>query len=252
MTENRTFREKVVLVTGGTSGIGRATALAFGQQGASVMITGRDEKRGTEVVDRLRQEGARAEFMCVDLSDPDAPAGVVPAVLDRFGSLDIAFNNAGLLEDRGPLAEQPADVYEAVFGTNVRAVFMLMQAEIRTMLPTGGVIVNAASVSGVRQPNAGFGLYSASKAAVIALTRAAAMEYAEKNIRINAVSPGRVLTPMMEATGIATLEAVAASLPARRLGKPEEVAEAVLWLASDAASFVIGHNLNVDGGFLSQ
>ncbi|WP_419906761.1 SDR family NAD(P)-dependent oxidoreductase [Hoeflea sp.] len=250
--DTKPFDGKVALVTGGTSGIGRATALAFGRQGATVAVVGRDAERGREVVDLLRKEGGAAGFIRADLSDPVEPGTVVPAVQDRFGRLDIAFNNAGYLEERGLLADQGADVYEAVFGTNVRAVFLLMQAEIKTMLATGGVIVNAASVSGVRQPNTGFGLYSASKAAVLSMTKAAAMEYAEKDIRINAVSPGRVLTPMMEATGIAELDAVAASLPARRLGKPEEVAEAVLWLASDASSFVFGHNLNVDGGFLAM
>ncbi len=250
--EARLFDGKVALVTGGTSGIGRATALAFGRQGAAVAVAGRDAEKGRDVVELLRKEGADAELFSADLSESDAPGTLVPAVVDRFGKLDIAFNNAGFLEERGLLADQTNEVYKAVFDTNVRAVFLLMRAEIEAMLPAGGVIINAASVSGTRQPTAGFGLYSASKAAVISLTKTTAMEYADKNIRINTVSPGRVLTPMLEATGIAQLDAVATSLPAKRLGRPEEVAAAVLWLASDAASFVFGHNLNVDGGFLSQ
>ena len=251
-TDKGQFTGKVALVTGATSGIGRATALAFGQEGAAVAVAGRDVERGDAVVTELRAAGADAEMFPADLSQPEQVAEIVPRVLERFGHLDIAYNNAGYLEKREPLADQTAETYDEVFDVNVKSVFLLMQAEIRAMLPTGGAIVNAASVSGVRQPYAGFALYSASKAAVIALTRAAAMEYAERNIRINAVSPGRVLTPMMRGTGLADLKAIAANLPIRRLGEPEEVARAVLWLASDAASFVVGQNLSVDGGFLSQ
>lgn len=246
------FAGKVALVTGATSGIGRATALAFGHQGAAVAVVGRDRERGDAVVKELREAGADAAIFCADLSKLDVPGDIVSSVLEHFGKLDIAFNNAGFLEKRALLGDQPIAVYDTVFDVNLRSVVLMMQAEIAAMLPTGGVIINAGSVSGVRQPNAGFALYSASKAAVIALTKAAAMEYAEKGIRINTVSPGRVMTPMMEGTGLADLKAVAAALPIRRLGEPEEVAAAVLWLASDAASFVVGQNLSVDGGFLSQ
>jgi NAD(P)-dependent dehydrogenase (short-subunit alcohol dehydrogenase family) len=151
------------------------------------------------------------------------------------------------------LAEQSDEVFETIFATNLRAVFQCMKAELDVMTKHGGgVIVNNCSVSGVRNPNPGLALYSASKAAVLSLTRSAAMEYAPLGVRINAVSPGRVETPMMLASKIADMKAVAAGLPARRMGRPEEVAEAVIWLASDAASFVYGHNLCVDGGFLSQ
>jgi NAD(P)-dependent dehydrogenase (short-subunit alcohol dehydrogenase family) len=175
---------------------------------------------------------------------------MVEAAVDRFGRLDIAFNNAGHQERRALLADQTDAVFETVLATNLRSVFHAMQAEIPIMLRQGaGVIVNNASVTGVRNAYPGLALYAASKAAVIALTRAAALEYAPQGIRINAVSPGRIETPMMLASGVADMSAVAAGLPARRLGRPEEIAEAVLWLASDAAAFVIGHNLCVDGGF---
>ena len=243
---------KVALITGGTSGIGRATALAFARQGARVAIAGRSPERGAAVVEAIEAAGAEALFVPADLCEPPEIERVVPAVLERFGRLDIAFNNAGYQEPRALLADQPAETYDRVFDTNLRAVFLAMQAEIRAMQPAGGTIVNNASVSGVRNPNPGLALYSASKAAVISMTRSAAMEYADQGIRINAVSPGRVTTPMMLASKIADMKAVAAGLPLKRMGEPEEVAAAVLWLASDAASFVVGHNLSVDGGFLSQ
>ncbi|MBL8705466.1 MAG: SDR family oxidoreductase [Rhodospirillales bacterium] len=248
MTER--FRDRVVLVTGGTSGIGRATALAFAKEGAAVAVVGRDAARGDEVTQAC---GGGAVFLQADLADPRSCSAVVAQAVAKHGRIDIAFNNAGFQERRAPLHEQPDDVYDRVFDTNLRAVFLLMKAEIAAMLPHGrGVIVNNASVSGVRNPNPGLALYSASKAAAISLTRSAAMEYAPQGIRINAVSPGRVETPMMLASGIADMSAVAAGLPLRRLGTPEEVAAAVLFLASDEASFVVGQNLGVDGGFLSS
>jgi NAD(P)-dependent dehydrogenase (short-subunit alcohol dehydrogenase family) len=178
---------------------------------------------------------------------------MVDVALRSFGRLDIAFNNAGYQEPRALLAEQTDATFETVMATNLRAVFQAMRAELAVMVRQGdGVIVNNASVSGVRNPNPGLALYAASKAAVVSLTRSAAMEYAPLGIRINAVSPGRVETPMMLGSNIADMAVVAAGLPARRLGYPGEVAEAVAWLASDEAGFVIGHNLCVDGGFLAQ
>ena len=246
------FGGKVALITGGTSGIGQATALAFARRGARVAIAGRSLERGAAVVAKIEATGAEALFVPADLCEALEIESIVPAVLERFGRLDVAFNNAGYQEPRALLAEQPAEAYDTVFDTNLRAVFLSMQAEVRAMLPAGGVIVNNASVSGVRNPNPGLALYSASKAAVISMTRSAAMEYADRGIRINAVSPGRVTTPMMLASKIADMKAVAAGLPLKRMGDPEEVAAAVLWLASDASSFVVGHNLSVDGGFLSQ
>ncbi len=248
---SREFDGKVALVTGGTSGIGRATALALARRGAACLIVGRDEGRGRTVADECEAAGGRAAFLRADAADLAAPA---QAAVRHFGRLDIAFNNAGHQERRAPLHEQPIAVYDTVFETNVKSVFLLMQAEIGLMLGQegGGVIVNNASVSGVRNPNPGLSLYSASKAALLSLTRSAAMEYADRGIRINAVSPGRVETPMMLASGIADMAAVAAGLPLRRLGRPEEVAEAVVWLASPASSFVVGHNLCTDGGFLAQ
>jgi NAD(P)-dependent dehydrogenase (short-subunit alcohol dehydrogenase family) len=247
------FGGKVALITGATSGIGRAAALAFARAGAAIAIVGRNEARGDEVSRLCQDLGAKARFIPADISRPAEMRGAVAQALDAFGRLDIAFNNAAYQEPRTALADQPDETFDRVFDTNVKSVFHAMKAEITAMLTQGGgVIVNNASVSGVRNPNTGIALYAASKAAVISLTRSAAMEYAPAKIRINAVSPGRILTPMMLGSKIADMDAVAAGLPARRMGNPEEVAEAVLWLASDAASFIVGHNLCVDGGFLAQ
>jgi NAD(P)-dependent dehydrogenase (short-subunit alcohol dehydrogenase family) len=247
------FRQKSVLLTGATSGIGRATALAFARRGANVAIVGRSAERGRDAAAACEAAGGTACFIEADVTKPEELRRAVAGTCERFGRLDIAFNNAGMQERRAPLAEQTDGIFDAVFAANVRAVFQAMKAEIAAMLQSrGGVIINNASVSGLRNPNPGLAIYSASKAAVLSLTRSAALEYAPLGIRINAVSPGRVDTPMMLASGIADMSAVAAALPARRLGQPEEVAEAAVWLASDAASFVVGHNLCVDGGFLAS
>lgn len=248
-----TFAGKAVLVSGATSGIGAASAMAFARRGAHVAIVGRDEKRGGDVSRACAAFGVKAPFLAADLAQPSEVRRMVEFAVDTLGALDIAFNNAGYQEPRAPLGDQPDETFDRVFDTNAKSLFHAMKAELAVMLPRGkGVIVNNASVSGVRNPNPGLSLYAASKAAALALTRAAAMEYAPAGIRINAVSPGRIVTPMMLASKIADMGAVAAGLPLRRMGKAEEVAEAVMWLASDAASFVVGHNLCVDGGFLSQ
>jgi len=249
---DRRFAGSRVLVTGGTSGIGRATALAFAAEGARVVISGRDAARGDAVVAAAAERAGEVAFLAADVTDAGASERLVEQAARRLGGLDVAFNNAGYQEPRALLHEQPAEAYDAVFDTNLRAVFLAMQAEIGLMLAAGGgVIVNNGSVSGLRNPNPGLALYCASKAALLSMTRSAAMEYAGQGIRINTVSPGRVETPMMAAAVGGDLAPVAAGLPARRIGRPEEVAAAVLWLASPEAGFVYGHNLCVDGGFLS-
>jgi NAD(P)-dependent dehydrogenase (short-subunit alcohol dehydrogenase family) len=245
---------RVALVTGAGTGIGRASALAFAAAGAAaVVIAGRRRAEGEQAADAVRAAGAESLFIETDVTRIGDIERMVGTTVERFGRLDIAFNNAGFQEKRGRLAEQDDATFTKVFDTNVRAAFHCMQVEIRAMLAQGGgVIVNNASVSGTRNPNVGLSLYSASKAALISLTRSAAMEYAEQGIRINAVSPGRVVTDMMLRSGIADMAQVAAGLPLRRMGQPEEVANAVVWLASDASSFVVGHVLSTDGGFLAQ
>ena len=246
------FKDKVVLITGGATGIGRAAAFAFGRRGALVVVAGRRRTEGENAVAALSEIGATARFIATDVTKPSDLARLHQTIFADYGRLDVAFNNAGYQEPRAPLAEQEPALYERVFDTNVRSVYLSLQHQIRIMAPQrkGAIVVNA-SVSGMRNPNPGLALYSASKAALISLTRSAAMEYAEQGVRINAVAPGRVVTDMMLASRIMDMAAVAAGLPLRRMGQPEEVAEAVVWLASDAASFVVGHVLCTDGGFMA-
>lgn len=245
---------RVGLVTGGGSGIGRATAILMAREGATaVVIAGRREQEGQAVAAECRTLGVQSLFVPTDVTREDEVAQLVETTVARFGCLDVAFNNAGFQERRAPLEEQDSLVYDSVFNTNVRAVFLCLKYQVPAMLKQGaGRIVINASVSGLRNPNAGLSLYSASKAAVISLMRSAAMECAPRGIRINAVAPGRVTTDMMLASGIADMSAVAAALPIRRMGKPEEVAQAVVWLASDEASYVVGHVLAADGGFIAS
>jgi NAD(P)-dependent dehydrogenase (short-subunit alcohol dehydrogenase family) len=246
------FKDRIVLITGGATGIGRAAALAFGRRGARIVIAGRRQAEGENALAALSEIGAVGRFIATDVTKPADLASLHQTIFEDYGRLDVAFDNAGCQEPRAPLAEQDPALFDQVFDTNVRSVYLSLQHQIRIMGRQGhGAIVVNASVSGMRNPNPGLALYSASKAAVISLTRSAAMEYAERGIRINAVAPGRVVTDMMLASGIMDMRAVAAGLPLRRMGQPEEVAEAVVWLASDASSFVVGHVLCADGGFMA-
>lgn len=246
------FAGKVALVTGGATGIGKAAALALAAAGARVVIAARRSEVGEAAVAEIRARGGRAEFRRTDVTDLQDLTALHAGILEEHGRLDVAFDNAGYQEPRAPLAEQSDAVFDRVFDTNLRAIFHCLRLQIPAMAAAGGgaIVVNA-SVSGLRNPNPGLSLYSASKAAAISLARSAAMEAAERGVRINVVAPGRVVTDMMLASGIMDMKAVAAGLPLRRMGAPEEVAEAVVWLASDAASFVVGHVLCVDGGFMT-
>lgn len=245
---------RTCLVVGATSGIGRATALRMAQEGAStVVIAGRRPSLGNGLAEELRRSGAESLFVSADVTQEADLAGLVEQTMRRFGRLDAVFNNAGFQERRTPLAEQTDSVYAQVFDTNVRAVFHAMRYEIAALIASGGgAIVNNTSVSGIRNPNPGLSLYGASKAAAIALTRAAAMECAPKGVRINAIAPGRVVTDMMLSSGIADMRTVAAGLPLRRMGHPEEIAAAVVWLLSGEANYIVGHVLCADGGFLAS
>lgn len=246
------FAGKVAVVTGAGRGIGRATALLLAQRGATVVAANRRHDDGAQIVAEVAAAGGNAHFIATDVSEPEQIKRLMDETVARFGRIDVLFNNAGYQEPRMPVADTPEDTFDRVFDTNTRAVWLGMKYALAHMIPRGrGAIVNCASVSGLRNPNPGLSLYSASKAAIISLTRSAAIEYAEKGIRINAVAPGRVVTDMMLASKIMDMSAVAAGLPLRRMGLPEEVAQAVAWLASNASSFVVGHVLCTDGGFMA-
>jgi NAD(P)-dependent dehydrogenase (short-subunit alcohol dehydrogenase family) len=245
---------KICLVTGGGSGIGRAAARKMAEEGATaIVIAGRREAEIESAAEECRTLGAQALAIRTDVTREDDVERLVRTTVERYGRLHVALNNAGFQERRAPVEQQPGSVYDEVFDANVRSVFLCLRHQLPAMVAQrGGSIVINASVSGVRNPNPGLSLYSASKAAVISLMRSVAMEAAPRGVRINAIAPGRVVTDMMLRSGVGDMSAVAAGLPLRRMGKPEEVAEAVVWLASDAASYVVGHVLAADGGFLAS
>ena len=246
---------KVALVTGGGSGIGRATALAFARDGARVVIGNRNVQRGEETVSMIRAAGGTASFRRTDVLVVADIEALVKHAVSEYGGLDLAFNNAGIEGDVRPLAEQTEANYDAVMDINVKGVWLSMKYEIPRMLERGGgAIVNCASVAGVIA-FPGIGIYSASKHAVIGLTKAAALEYSAQGIRINAVNPAVIDTEMVDrlADGMnMKKDDLITFHPIGRLGRVEEVAEAVLWLCSEKASFVTGHSMMVDGGFTAR
>lgn len=249
------FNGKVALITGGGSGIGRAAALAFAREGGQIVIGNRNVQRGEETVSMIRDAGGTASFKRTDVLVAADIEALVDHAIATYGRLDVAFNNAGIEGDVRPLIEQTEANYDAVMGINVRGVWLAMKYEIPRMLKQGGgAIVNCSSVAGVIG-FPGLAIYIASKHAVIGLTKTAALEYSAQGIRINAVNPAVIDTEMVDrlAAGIATKKEDLAPLhPIGRLGRVEEVAEAVLWLCSGRASFVMGHSLMVDGGFTAR
>ncbi|MGZ4682070.1 MAG: SDR family NAD(P)-dependent oxidoreductase [Acidimicrobiales bacterium] len=248
------FEGRVVLVTGGASGIGRASAETFARLGASVMVADRDEVHGDVVVAAIRAAGGQARFVRVDVAEPDQIRAMVDAVEEEFGRLDVAVNNAGTPGTYKPYADQLLDDWQHTLAVNLTGVFLSMQAEIPAMLDVGrGAIVNVSSAAGL-MGFANLPGYVASKHGVIGLTKSVALEYARDDIRVNAVCPGSIHTPMLEGFVDGTqsaLQGMGTVTPMGRLGTPAEIAEAIVWLCSDAASYVTGHAMAVDGGVLA-
>lgn len=245
---NGRMAEKVALVTGGSSGIGRATAIAFAREGARVAIAARRVQEGEETVRQIVAAGGEASFFQTDVTQAAEVQVLVDHTLERYGRLDCAFNNAGSGKS-GKLIELSEADWEQEIAVNLKSVWLCLKYEIPAILRSGkGAIVNMSSQGGILGvPN--YGAYAAAKGGVAALTRAAAAEYAPDNIRINAVSPGAVETELWANAPAGMLEQVAAGIPLQRVGQPQDIAEAVVWLCSDAAGFVTGQNLAIDGGY---
>lgn len=243
------FTGKVAFVTGAASGIGRATALAFAAEGARVAILDRTEDVLKETAEALKKAGGEVLAITSDVSIPEQVKAAVAQVVERFGRLDLAFNNAGVENKARPLHEIELEEWDRILGINLRGTFVCMKHEIAQMLRQGGgVVVNTSSGAGIRGV-AGGAAYAASKHAIIGVTRSAALDYAKQNIRVNAILPGNIATPMMDRfTGGAIQKAIDLE-PVGRLGKPEEIAETVLWMCSDLGGFVTGSSIVVDGGW---
>jgi NAD(P)-dependent dehydrogenase (short-subunit alcohol dehydrogenase family) len=248
------FKDKVVLVTGATAGIGRAAAQAFAREGAKLVVTGRNRNTGESLVAELRKQGTEVEFVPGDASQEAAQKNWVEAAVRRFGRLDVALNNAGAEGELGPVSEQTEANYTKVFDTNVKGLLFALKHQVPALSRQGGAIVNVSSIVG-SVGMAGASVYAASKHAINGLTRAVALETARSGVRVNAVAPGSIATEMLDrfTGGNKDAQASLAGMhPVGRLGQPEEVAQAMLYLASDDAKFVTGTILAVDGGYTAQ
>jgi NAD(P)-dependent dehydrogenase (short-subunit alcohol dehydrogenase family) len=245
---------QVVLITGGLTGIGRATALAFANAGAQLVVSGRHDEEGQKLVREVRKIGAEAEFVRADVRREEDVRNLVDKTVARYGRLDVAVNAAGTEGSPGPVTEQTAETYAATFDTNVLGTLLSMKHEMRVMLAQrSGSIVNVSSTYG-HTGAAGASIYAASKHAVEGLTKSAALEAAASGVRVNMVAPGPIETGMLNRfTGTAERKAgLAATVPLNRIGRPEEIAQTIMFLASDQASFVTGASYLVDGGKTAQ
>lgn len=245
---------KVALVTGGASGIGQAAVRLFAREGAKVVVADVQVDAGVETVEQLKKAGGEGIFVQCDVSKSTDVEALINQCVETFARLDCAFNNAGILGEMGKTADCTEENYDRLMAINLKGVWLCMKYEIRQMLKQeSGVIVNTASNAGMRgQPE--LPVYGATKAGIVQLTKTAALEYIRSGLRINCVNPSLIWTPMVEhqtADNPGMVEKLTEEQKIGRLGKPEEIAEAVVWLCSDAASFVTGHAMNVDGGDLA-
>lgn len=250
---------KIAMVTGAGSGIGRAAALAFARAGASVMVSDISTASGQAVAREIVDMGVKAAFQPCDVRDRGQIAALIEACVGTFGRLDCAFNNAGIGGPILKLGDYPEDAYDDLIATNLTSIFLCMKLEIAQMLKQGGgTIVNCSSITGLVGTR-GMPVYSATKHAILGLTKSSALDYARDNIRINAVCPGTIHTPAVDAFLEADpdvarpfIDEMIAAQPIGRLGTPDEIGEAVVWLSSPASSFMLGQGLTVDGGYVAQ
>ena len=243
---------RVALVTGGGSGIGRQACLVFSREGAQVVVCDVVLEGGEETVSQIRQAGGQAMFIQADVAQAAEVEAVVARTVETYGRLDCAYNNAGIAGRTARVADDSEQNWDRVLSINLKGVWLCLKYEIAHMLTQGsGAIVNTASDAGLIGLRRA-GTYVASKHGVVGLTKTAALEYATSNIRVNAVCPGPIDTPMLRGASERVIDAMATAQPNGRLGQPREIAEAAVWLCSDAASFVTGHPMPVDGGYLAQ
>jgi NAD(P)-dependent dehydrogenase (short-subunit alcohol dehydrogenase family) len=247
---------KVAIITGAASGIGRAAAMVFARYGARLVLGDVDEAGGRETAAAVTEAGADALFVRTDVTSAADVQAMVQAAVTRYGRLDCAFNNAGIEGVPQPLAESTEENWDQVNAVNLKGVWLCLRSEVSQMRQSGGgAIVNTSSVAGLVGTPFGLSAYTASKHGVIGLTKAAALEYATAAIRVNAICPGGIRTQMYDRSidaGVITADQAAALQPVNRLGTPEEVGETAAWLCSDQSSFITGHALAVDGGYLAR
>ncbi|MBA6154599.1 SDR family NAD(P)-dependent oxidoreductase [Gelidibacter maritimus] len=246
------LENKIAIITGAGSGIGRATALLLAKEGAKVVVSDIDEKNGKSVVSEIEKAGGEGFFIQSDSSKAEGHESLVEGTLKKYGGLDIAVNNAGIGGPIAPTGEYPLDGWQKVIDINLSGVFYGLRYQIPAMRQKGGSIINVASILG-QAGTQGSPAYVAAKHGVVGLTKAAALDYADQNIRINSIGPGYVKTPLVtNALDDETMDGLVSLHPIGRLGKSEEIAELILWLASSKASFVTGAYYPVDGGYLAQ
>lgn len=250
------FRDKIVLITGASTGIGKSSAVKYAAEGAKLILADISEEKGKTTLEEIKKSSKESVFIHCDVADANSVKEMVKQTISKFGRIDVAVNNAGIGGASAHLAEYPEDAWQKVISINLTGVYLCMKYELQEMVKAKkGNILNMASILG-KVGFMGSAAYVAAKHGVVGLSETAALEYAPQGIRINALCPGFIDTPMLEDAGLAKddklHQAIANMHAMKRMGKPEEVADALLWLSSDEATFVTGHSLAVDGGFLAQ